>query len=59
LKHIRNALDQLLRSPNFAAQVRHDARQLDLLVTTHRFLAQRSAGSAKASSPAAQQLTLF
>jgi len=44
LKHIRNALDQVLASARFAARVRDDARQLDVLVATHRLLhAQRTA----------------
>lgn len=41
LKHIRNALDQLLASARFAARVQSHARQLDLLVSTHRLLESR------------------
>lgn len=56
LKHIRNALDQLLASARFAARVQRHARQLDLLVSTHRLLAAR-----RASRPAStdDQLSLF
>jgi len=43
LKHIRNALDQVLASARFAARVRDDARQLDVLVATHRLLHARRA----------------
>ncbi|MFT3831349.1 MAG: hypothetical protein QM691_16760 [Opitutaceae bacterium] len=57
LKHIRNALDQVLASARFAARVRNDARQLDVLVSTHRLLhAQRTARVA-ARDP--RQLHLF
>jgi len=34
LKHIRNALDQVLASARFAERVQRDARQLDVLVAT-------------------------
>jgi hypothetical protein len=57
LKHIRNALDQLLASARFAGRVQRDARQLDLLVSTHRLLESRRAP--RASAAAADQLTLF
>jgi len=43
LKHIRNALDQVLASARFAERVRDDARQLDVLVATHRLLHARRA----------------
>lgn len=56
LKHIRNALDQLLASARFAARVQRHARQLDLLVSTHRFLERRPT---KPAAHAADQLTLF
>jgi hypothetical protein len=38
LKHIRNALDQVLANARLAQRVREDARQLDILVATHRLL---------------------
>jgi len=56
LKHIRNALDQVLASARFAERVQRDARQLDLLVSTHRILEQRRAVP---RNPGAEQLTLF
>jgi len=56
LKHIRNALDQLLASARFAARVQRHARQLDLLVSAHRLLERRHITPADAA-PA--QLTLF
>ena len=57
LKHIRNALDQVLASARFAARVRDDARQLDVLVATHRLLHARRAIRVAARDPA--QLDLF
>lgn len=56
LKHIRNALDQLLASARFAARVQRHARQLDLLVSAHRLLERRHITPADA---APDQLTLF
>jgi hypothetical protein len=56
LKHVRNALDQLLASARFAERVQRHARQLDLLVSTHRLLACRPASPADTD---ANQLTLF
>lgn len=57
LKHIRNALDQVLASARFAARVQRHAQHIDLLVATHRLLhAQRSQRDAH---PDAQQLPLF
>jgi hypothetical protein len=56
LKHIRNALDQILASARFAERVQRHARQLDLLVSTHCFLERRPA---RPSHHAADQLTLF
>lgn len=41
LKHIRNALDQLLASARFAERVQRHARHLDVLVSTHRYLEAR------------------
>jgi hypothetical protein len=56
LKHIRNALDQLLASARFAERVQRHSRQLDLLVSTHRLLAHRPDRS---SDGDASQLTFF
>ncbi len=57
LKHIRNALDLVLASARFAERVRDDARQLDVLVATHRLLHARRAGHIAARNPS--QLDLF
>lgn len=56
LKHIRNALDQILASARFADRVHRHSRQLDLLVSTHRLLARPRP---RPSGHAADQLTLF
>ena len=56
LKHIRNALDQLLASARFAERVQRHARHLDLLVSTHRLIESRHHHRAAA---APDQLTLF
>lgn len=56
LKHIRNALDQLLASARFAERVQRHAHHLDLLVSTHRLIETRHASRAAAAS---DQLTLF
>jgi hypothetical protein len=56
LKHIRNALDQLLASARFAERVQRHARHLDLLVSTHRLIEARHANR---SPTAPDQLTLF
>lgn len=56
LKHIRNALDQLLASARFAERVQRHARHLDLLVSTHRLIETRHANR---TSTASDQLTLF
>ena len=56
LKHIRNALDQLLASARFAERVQRHARQLDVLVSTHRLIETRRANRAAAAS---DQLDLF
>jgi hypothetical protein len=56
LKHIRNALDQLLASTSFAARVQSHAHHLDLLVSTHRLLQNRRAHRAPHGS---NQLSLF
>jgi hypothetical protein len=57
LKHIRNALDQLLASARFAERVQRHAHQLDLLVSTHRLLDARRAHRPPAADD--DQLTLF
>ena len=42
LKHIRNALDQVLASTKFAATVQRDAQHVEFLAATHRLIrAQR------------------
>lgn len=56
LKHIRNALDQLLASARFAERVQRHARQLDLLVSTHRLLESRRPQRPPAAN---DQLPLF
>ena len=56
LKHIRNALDQLLASARFAERVQRHARHLDLLVSTHRLVERRIAGR-EPTDP--NQLNLF
>lgn len=38
LKHIRNALDQLLANTRLAQRVREETRQRDILAATHRLL---------------------
>jgi len=57
LKHVRNALDQVLASARFAAAVRHEAYTLDLLASAHQLL------HAKRTRPATPdddgQLSLF
>lgn len=57
LKHIRNALDQLLASARFAQRIQRHARQLDLLVSTHRLLESRHA--CRTPAAADNQLTFF
>ena len=56
LKHIRNALDQLLASARFAERVQRHARHLDVLVSTHRLIETRHANRAATAS---DQLDLF
>lgn len=56
LKHIRNALDQVLASARFAATVQRDAREVELLASAHRLIrAQRE----KRSKSDGRQLSLF
>lgn len=56
LKHIRNALDQVLTSVRFAAKVQRDAQHVELLAATHRLI--RSKRDAQ-SKPNGRQMTLF
>lgn len=56
LKHIRNALDQVLASARFAATVQRDARDVELLASAHRLIrAQRE----KRPTADGRQLSLF
>lgn len=57
LKHIRNALDQLLASARFAERVQRHASELDLLVSTHRLLDSRR--TSRTPAAADDQLTFF
>ena len=57
LKHIRNALDQVLASARFAARVQDHSRHLDVLDATHRLLCSRRAGHVGRASP--DQMDLF
>jgi hypothetical protein len=41
LKHVRNALDQVLRSAGFATRVQREAQQIAVLAATHRLLHAR------------------
>ena len=56
LKHIRNALDQVLASARFAAAVQRDAQHIEVLAATHRLLQARRAQREK---PDTRQLSLF
>lgn len=56
LKHIRNALDQILASARFAADVQRDAQHTEILAATHRLIQARRAQREK---PDGQQLSLF
>jgi hypothetical protein len=56
LKHIRNALDQVLASARFAARIREQSRHLDVLVATHRLLHEQRACRVARDS---RQLDLF
>jgi hypothetical protein len=56
LKHIRNALDQVLASVRFAADVQRDAQHTELLAATHRLIQARRAQREK---PDGRQLSLF
>jgi hypothetical protein len=56
LKHLRNALDQVLASSVIATDVRRDAQHLDALTTAHRLLRPSSPRSKRTD---ADQLSLF
>jgi hypothetical protein len=56
LKHIRNALDQVLASVRFATAIQRDAKQVELLASAHRLIhAQRE----KRQKVDGHQLSLF
>ncbi len=56
LKHIRNALDQVLASARFAVTVQRDARHVELLASAHRLIrAERE----KRQRSDGRQLSLF
>lgn len=56
LKHIRNALDQVLASARFAASVQRDAHHTELLAATHHLIQARRAQREK---PDDRQMPLF
>ena len=56
LKHIRNALDQLLASARFAATVQRDAQHVEMLAATHRLIRTERE---QRSQPDQNQLPLF
>lgn len=56
LKHVRNALDQVLTSARFAVNVQSDARHVDLLASAHRLIQARRVSHEK---PDARQMALF
>jgi hypothetical protein len=56
LKHIRNALDQVLTSARFAANVQRDAHHVDVLASAHRLIQAKRASRAKRD---ARQMSLF
>jgi hypothetical protein len=56
LKHVRNAIDQVLASARFAASVQRDARHVDLLASAHRLILPRRTRHGKHDS---SQLSLF
>jgi hypothetical protein len=57
LKHVRNALDQVLADARLAQRVREEVRQRDILVATHRLL--HAGYSARVVSREPGQLRLF
>ena len=56
LKHIRNALNQVLASVRLATAVQHDAQHIELLAATHRLIHGRRAHRER---PDDRQLSLF
>ena len=56
LKHIRNALDQVLASARFAAGVQRNAQHTELLAATHRLIQTRRPQREKRDG---RQLSLF
>jgi hypothetical protein len=56
LKHIRNALDQVLASARFAETVQHDAQHVELLATTNKLIRAKRERRPK---PDRRQMTLF
>jgi hypothetical protein len=56
LKHLRNALDQILASPALAATMRRDAHQIETLSAAHRLLRPTSPRSPRTDP---RQLPLF
>ena len=56
LKHIRNALDQVLASARFAAKVQRDARHVEMLACAHRLIQVQRANREKHDD---HQLPLF
>jgi hypothetical protein len=56
LKHIRNALDQVLACARFGAGVQRDAQHTEILAATHRLIQARRAHREK---PDGRQLSLF
>ncbi len=56
LKHIRNALDQVLASARFAATVQRDAKEVELLASAHRLIRAQREKRPKADG---RQLSLF
>src|SRR5690606_616599 len=56
LKHIRNALDQVLASARLAAAVQLDAQHIELLASTYRLIHGRRAQREKSDD---RQLPLF
>lgn len=56
LKHVRNALDQVLACVRFAAVVQNDAHHLEVIASAHRLIHARRASHGKRD---ARQLPLF
>lgn len=56
LKHIRNALDQVLASARFAANVQHDAHHIEVLASAHNLIQAKRARRGKRD---ARQMSLL